>query len=269
VLVDIEPDTFNAHPAAIRAAMTARTRVIMPVHLFGLCADMDPILESAREAGVAVIEDACQAIGARYNGRQAGTMGTAGCFSFFPSKNLGAFGDGGLIVTADRHLARELRLLRNHGAAPKYVHTRIGGNFRLDALQAAVLRVKLPHLARWTDMRRRNASRYGELFRRAGLAAVRLPVEPPGSTHIFNQYTVRVPNRDAVRERLTAAGIGTEVYYPVPFHRQPCFASLGYPASAFPHAEQAAATSLSLPIYGELTEAQQATVVGGIAAAAA
>lgn len=267
VLVDITPDTFNVDPLAIRAALTPRTRAIMPVHLFGLCADMDPILEAARVAGVAVIEDACQAIGARHKGRQAGTMGTAGCFSFYPSKNLGAFGDGGLIVTNDGHLAREIRLLRNHGAEPKYFHKRIGGNFRLDALQAAVLRVKLPHLARWTDMRRRNAMRYNRLFRKAELGAVTLPVEPTGYTHIFNQYIVQVPQRDAVRQRLTAAGIGTEVYYPVPFHRQECFGSLGNARSAFPRADEAAATSLALPIYGELTEEQQEAVVRAVAAA--
>jgi dTDP-4-amino-4,6-dideoxygalactose transaminase len=266
VLVDITPETFNVAAPAIRAAITPRTKAILPVHLFGLCADTDAILEVARESGVPVIEDACQAIGARDKGRQAGTMGTAGCFSFFPSKNLGAFGDGGLIVTSDGRLAHELRLLRNHGAEPKYFHKRIGGNFRLDALQAAVLRVKLPHLPRWTEMRRRNAERYETLFRKAGLTnVVTLPVEPAGFTHIFNQYVVRVPSRDIVRERLAAAGIGTEVYYPVPFHRQECFAPLGYGPSAFPHAEEAAATSLALPIYGELTHEQQEAVVVAVA----
>ena len=270
VLVDIDPVTFNADPARVRAAITPRTRAIMPVHLFGLCADMDPILDAARAAGIAVIEDAAQAIGARYKGRQAGTMGTAGCFSFFPSKNLGAFGEGGLVTTNDPHLARELRLLRNHGAEPKYFHKRVGGNFRLDALQAAVLRVKLPHLARWTEGRRANARRYETLFRRADLAGrVVLPVETPGSTHIFNQYIVRVDNRDIVRERLTAAGVGTEVYYPVPFHRQECFAPLGYEAGAFPHAEEAAAASLALPVYAELTAEQQEAVVDAVAEAVA
>ena len=268
VLVDIVSETFNIDPAAMRAAITPRTRAIMPVHLFGLCADMDPILNAARASGIAVIEDACQSIGARYRGRQAGAFGTAGCFSFFPSKNLGAFGDGGLVTTNDAGLARELRLLRNHGAEPKYVHSRVGGNFRLDALQAAVLRIKLPHLPRWTQMRRRNAERYDALYRRAGLP-ITLPVEPAGATHIFNQYVIRLPRRDAVRGRLTDAGIGTEVYYPVPFHRQECFASLGYSPSAFPRAEAAAATSLAIPIYGELTSAQQETVVESLAAAIA
>ena len=270
VLVDIEPDTFNADPAAIRAAITPRTRAIMPVHLFGLCADMDPILETARASGIAVIEDACQAIGACDRGRQAGTMGTAGCFSFFPSKNLGAFGDGGLVVTNDPDLGREIRLLRNHGAEPKYFHKRVGGNFRLDAIQAAVLRVKLPHLAEWTELRRRNARRYDQLFRDAGLAgAITLPIEPAGFTHIFNQYVIRVPGRDAVRQRLAESGIGTEVYYPVPFHRQECFAGLGFQPDAFPQADEAAATSLALPIYGELTAAQQESVVDALRAAIA
>ena len=268
VLVDIDPETFNVEPMAVEAAVTPRTRAIMPVHLFGLCADMDPILETGRRTGIPVIEDACQAIGARDRGRQAGSMGIAGCFSFFPSKNLGAFGDGGLITTNDSHLAHEIRLLRNHGAEPKYFHKRVGGNFRLDALQAAVLRVKLPHLAGWTDTRRRNARVYDALFRDAGLTRlITLPVEPSASTHVFNQYTIRVPQRDNVRERLAAEGIGTEIYYPVPFHQQECFAKLGYPPSAFPHAEAASATCLSLPIYGELTRDQQQYVVNALAAA--
>ena len=268
VLVDINPRTFNVEPAAIDAALTPRTRAIMPVHLFGLCADMDPILETARRSGIPVIEDACQAIGARDKGRQAGSMGMAGCFSFFPSKNLGAFGEGGLITTNDPNLAHELRLLRNHGAEPKYFHKRVGGNFRLDALQAAVLRVKLPHLSRWTEMRRRNAQQYDSLLREAGLTeSITLPTEPPGSTHIFNQYTIRVPQRDKVREQLLAEGIGTEVYYPVPFHRQECFVGLGYSRGALPRAEAATETSLSLPIYGELTGAQQQAVVNALAAA--
>jgi dTDP-4-amino-4,6-dideoxygalactose transaminase len=270
VFVDIDPVTFNIDPTGLRAAVTSRTRAILPVHLFGLCADMGPILDIARSAGVPVIEDACQAIGARYEGRQAGGMGAAGCFSFFPSKNLGAFGDGGLVTTNDAALAREIRLLRNHGAEPKYFHKRVGGNFRLDALQAAVLRVKLPHLERWTDMRRENARRYASLFRDARLLdGVTLPVEPAGFTHIFNQFVIRVPNRDAIRERLAQAGIGTEVYYPVPFHRQECFAPLGHPADGFPNADRAAASSLALPIYAELTADQQRAVVDALASALA
>jgi dTDP-4-amino-4,6-dideoxygalactose transaminase len=262
VFVDIDPVTYNADPDAIRAAITPRTKAILPVHLYGLVADMDAIMAIGAERGIPVIEDACQAIGAMRGGRQAGTIGTAGCFSFFPSKNLGAFGDAGLVTTNDPALAHELRLLRNHGAEPKYFHKRIGGNFRLDAIQAAVLRVKLPHLAGWSDARRANAQRYVELFTTAGLEKeIGLPVEPAGSHHIFNQFVVRVPERDRVRERLTAQGIGTEVYYPVPFHLQECFAPLGYAAGDFPHAEEAAATVLAIPIYGELTLEQQQAVV--------
>ena len=267
-LVDIDPVTFNIDPAALRAAITPRTRAIIPVHLYGLCADMDPILAIAAEAGVPVIEDAAQAIGATYNGRQAGSMGTAGCFSFFPSKNLGAFGDGGLVTTNDDRLAHEIRLLRNHGAEPKYIHKRIGGNFRLDALQAAVLRVKLPHLARWSDMRRANAARYDRLIEDAGLAArVVRPVEPAGRRHIFNQYVVRVPERDRVRATLAESGISTEIYYPVPFHLQECFAPLRYRRGDFPLAEEAANSTLALPIYGELTADQQSAVVSALKAA--
>jgi dTDP-4-amino-4,6-dideoxygalactose transaminase len=265
VLVDVDPVTCNLDPALVRAALTPRTRAIMPVHLYGLCAEMDQILAAASQAGVAVIEDACQAIGATYKGRQAGSMGTAGCLSFFPSKNLGAFGDAGLVTTSDPRLAHEIRLLRNHGAEPKYLHKRIGGNFRMDTLQAAVLRVKLPHLARWTAMRRENAARYEALFAAAGLAGqVALPVTPPGCGHIFNQYVVRVPDRDRVRAFMTERGIGTEIYYPVPFHLQECFAPLGHARGDFPHAEAAADTTLALPIYGELTAGQQEAVVAAM-----
>lgn len=264
--VDIDSATYNIDPAALRAVMTPRTRAILPVHLYGLCADMNPILAVAAEAGIPVIEDAAQAIGATYKGRQAGTMGTAGCFSFFPSKNLGAFGDAGLVTTNDARLAHELRLLRNHGAEPKYFHKRIGGNFRLDALQAAVLRVKLPHLAAWSEGRRQNAARYRRLFASAGLAdRVTLPVEPPDRLHIFNQFVVSVRERDLVRQRLADSGIGTEIYYPVPFHLQECFAPLGYRRGDFPRAEAAAASTIALPIYAELTDGQQAAVVAALA----
>ncbi len=195
-------------------------------------------------------------------------MGALGCFSFFPSKNLGAFGDGGLVATNDDGLGREVRLLRNHGMDPKYLHKRIGGNFRLDALQAAVLRVKLPHLDRWSGMRRANAERYGRLFGQAGLLGrVTLPVIPEGYGHIFNQYVIRVPGRDRVKAALDAAGIGNEIYYPVPFHMQECFDFLGYKKGDFPHAERAAAEVLALPIYSELTSEQQDHVVRTIAAA--
>ena len=267
VFVDIDPVTFNMSPAAVAAAITPRTKAIIPVHLYGLVADMEAIREVADRAGVPVIEDAAQAIGARRHGRQAGNFGLAGCLSFFPSKNLGAFGDGGLVTTNDAALAAEIRLLRNHGAEPKYYHARIGGNFRIDALQAAVLRVKAPHLAAWTNARRRNADRYRQLFAEAGLAgAVTLPVEPTGSFHIYNQFVIRGAHRDALRAHLTARKISTEIYYPVPFHRQACFAPLGAPIDGFPHADAAANTSVALPIYGELTEAQQREVVNGIAA---
>lgn len=265
VLVDIDPTTYNLDPAAVRAALTPRTTAIIPVHLYGLCADMDPILAAASDAGVPVIEDACQTIGGTYRGRQAGSMGTAGCFSFFPTKNLGAFGDAGLVTTGDRALGHEIRLLRNHGADRRYFHKRIGGNFRLDALQAAVLRVKRPHLPRWTEMRRANAARYAALFASAGLTGrIVLPTEPAGRRHIFNQYVVRVPDRDRVRAFLTERGIGTEIYYPVPFHLQECFAHLGHGRGDFPQAEAAADSTIALPVYGELTEAQQAAVVGAL-----
>jgi dTDP-4-amino-4,6-dideoxygalactose transaminase len=265
VLVDIDPATYNLDPLAVAAAITPRTRAIMPVHLYGLCADMDAILGVASQHRVPVIEDACQAIGATYRGRQAGSMGGAGCFSFFPSKNLGAFGDAGLVTTNDQRLADVLRLLRNHGAHPKYFHKRIGGNFRMDALQAAVLRVKLPHLPRWTAMRIENAARYDALFAASGLASrVGLPVTPADRGHIFNQYVVRVPDRDRVRAVMAERGIGTEIYYPVPFHLQECFATLGHVRGDFPHAEAAADSTLALPIYGELTAGQQEAVVAAL-----
>ncbi|HVH55261.1 MAG TPA: DegT/DnrJ/EryC1/StrS family aminotransferase [Vicinamibacterales bacterium] len=264
-LVDIDPASYNVDAQAVRAAITSKTKAIVPVHLYGQMADMAALMNVANERGIPVIEDACQAIGALQHGREAGTIGTAGCFSFFPSKNLGAFGDAGLVVTNDDGLAHELKLLRNHGAEPKYFHKRIGGNFRLDALQAAVLRVKLPHLDRWTEARRANARRYDELFADAGLTSkLGLPRELPGFRHIFNQYIVRVPERDRVRGYLTEQGIGTEIYYPVPFHLQECFAALGHRRGDFPHAEEAADSTLALPIYGELTVQQQQAVVSAI-----
>jgi dTDP-4-amino-4,6-dideoxygalactose transaminase len=267
VFVDIDPITYNADPRAVAAAIGPRTTAIIPVHLYGQSADMDPILAAAARAGVAVIEDAAQAIGARYKGRAVGGLGTLGCFSFFPSKNLGAFGDGGLVTTNDPALAHALRLLRNHGAEPKYYHKVVGGNFRLDAVQAAVLRVKAAHLASWTDARRRNARRYRELF--AALVPadrVSVPRELPDCYHIYNQFVIRAAERDALRGHLDKVGVGTEIYYPVPFHVQECFASLGYAQGAFPHAERAAAETLALPIYGELTSDQQQFVVESIAA---
>jgi len=237
------------------------------VHLFGLCADMSPILEAASRAGVPVIEDAAQAIGARYHGRQAGAMGAIGCFSFFPSKNLGAFGDAGLVTTNDAALAREVRLLRMHGMEPKYLHSVIGGNFRIDALQAAILRVKAPHLPAWTDARRRNADRYRALFSAEGLTdRLTLPVEPDGYLHVYNQFVIRVDRRDELRAHLAARQVGTEIYYPLPLHKQPCYSgTTGTNGLSLVHSERAAATSLALPIYGELTDTQLRHVVASVA----
>jgi dTDP-4-amino-4,6-dideoxygalactose transaminase len=264
VLVDIDPVTFNIDPAAVAAAITPRTKAIIPVHLFGLSADLDPIVQAADRAGVPVIEDAAQAIGSTYKGRPAGAIGAFGCFSFFPSKNLGAFGDAGLLTTNDDRLAKRAKLLRTHGMEPKYYHHLVGGNFRMDALQAAVLRVKAPHLASWTEGRRSNAARYMTLFRAAGLDAFVLPVEPPEYRHIFNQFVIRTPERDALKRHLDERGIGNEIYYPVPFHLQPCFADLGYAPGAFPHAERAARESLAIPVYGELSSQQQDLVVSAV-----
>ncbi len=268
VFVDIDPATYNIDPEATAAAVTPRTRAILPVHLYGQSADLDPLLAIAARAGVPVIEDAAQAIGATYKGRLVGGFGRAGCFSFFPSKNLGAFGDGGLVTTNDGELAAGLRRMRMHGADRQYYHQVIGGNFRLDALQAAVLRVKLPHLAAWTEARRRNAARYDQLFADAGLAGtVTVPAASPDRYHIFNQYVVRVPDRDAVKAHLESRQVGCAIYYPVPFHEQACFAYLGYRAGRFPHAERAARETLALPIYGELAADQQRYVVSVIAEA--
>jgi dTDP-4-amino-4,6-dideoxygalactose transaminase len=267
VFVDIEPTTFNVDAAAVARALTPRTKAILPVHLYGQAVDMEAVLAVAASHGVPVIEDAAQAIGARDRGRAVGGLGRLGCFSFYPTKNLGAFGDGGLVTTNDPALAERLRLLRDHGQHPKYHHALVGGNFRLDAMQAAVLRVKLPHLPDWTEGRRRNAARYRQLFREAGLdGVVGLPLERPEAYHIYNQFVVRVPERDRLRAYLTERGIGTEIYYPVPFHRQACFATLGHPLDAYPHADAAAATVLALPIYAELTDTQLQEVVEALAA---
>lgn len=264
VLVDVDADTFNLNPEATIAAITSKTKAIIPVHLFGQAAELAPIVAAANARNIAVIEDAAQAIGCQYQGKPVGNWGAIGCFSFFPSKNLGGFGDGGLVTSTDATLAHRLKLIRNHGMEPKYYHHLVGANFRIDALQAAVLRVKLPHLASWSEARRTNAGRYRALFAAAGLSDVTLPFEAPNRNHIYNQFVIRVPNRDGLRAHLDAAGIGAEVYYPVPFHRQECFSGLGYKAGAFPVAEAAAQSSLALPIYPELTEAQQAAVVAAI-----
>ncbi len=265
VFIDIDPTTFNLDAAAVKQALSPRTKAVVPVHLFGLSADLDPLLDAASRAGVAVVEDAAQAIGATYRARAVGTCGTMGCFSFFPSKNLGAFGDAGLVVTDDPATAERVRVLREHGMSPKYHHAAVGGNFRMDALQAAILRVKARHLPAWIEARRVNASRYVRLFRDAGLEGrVILPQEPQGYRHVFNQFVIRTPARDALKRHLDAHGIGNEIYYPVPLHLQPCFASLGYQAGAFPEAERASRESLAIPIYGELTVEQQQAVVGAI-----
>lgn len=262
VFIDIDPLTFNLDTRALEAACSPATKVIIPVHLFGLVADMDPILDVAHRRGLAVVEDAAQAIGARRNGIVAGSFGELGCLSFFPSKNLGAFGDGGAITTNDDTLARQVRLLRNHGSEPKYFNKVVGGNFRLDAIQAAVLRVKAPRLAGWTDGRRRNADAYRELMHASGIDKhVRVPIEPPGCFHIYNQFVIAVKDRDKLRAHLKARGIETEIYYPVPLHLQECFASLGYRAGQLPYAEVVARESLALPIFAELAGEQLRHVV--------
>jgi dTDP-4-amino-4,6-dideoxygalactose transaminase len=270
VLVDIDPVTFNIAADQIEAAITPRTRAILPVHLFGQSADLDVIMRTADRLNIAVVEDAAQAIGATYRSRPLGGIGALGCFSFFPSKNLGAFGDAGLLTTNDDVLAKRARLLRTHGMEPKYYHHLVGANFRMDALQAAILRVKAPHLSAWTSGRRANAARYRDLFRAAGLdgpgSAVTLPAEPTDRLHIYNQFVIRTSERDALKRHLDEQGIGNEIYYPVPFHLQPCFADLGYRRGDFPNAERAADESLAIPIYGELTVDQQDAVVSAIAA---
>jgi dTDP-4-amino-4,6-dideoxygalactose transaminase len=265
VFVDIDPQTFNINPTQIEAAITARTRAVMPVHLFGQCAEMDPLLDIARRHNLFVIEDAAQAIGAEYRGKRAGSMGQLGCFSFFPSKNLGGIGDGGMLTTNDRALAERVKLLRNHGAQPKYYHRIVGGNFRLDAIQAAALRVKLKCLDQWSAARQRNATAYRRLFAKAGLTTIGLPSEAPARRHIYNQFVIRASQRDALMAFLKQRNIGTEVYYPVSLHQQECFADLGYRAGDFPESERAARETLALPIYPELTEAMQDIVVNAIA----
>lgn len=268
VFVDIEPDTFNIDPARIRAAITPRTKAIIPVHLYGQAAEMDPILSLAQERGLKVLEDAAQAIGAGYKGRPVGTLGQAAALSFYPSKNLGGFGDGGMMTTTDAALAKALARLRVHGMEPKYHHQEVGFNSRLDALQAAVLRVKLRHLDAWTAARRALADDYRRLFLDRGLDEwVVLPVERPGHFHVYNQFVIRVPEeiRDSLRAYLTEQRIGSEIYYPIPLHLQTCFASLGHGAGDFPESELAARQTIALPIYPELTAAARQHVVSSIA----
>jgi len=270
VFADIDPLSYNLDPGKVKHKITSRTKAIIPVHLYGQCADMAPILALAARHSLAVVEDAAQAIGAEYrDGRRSCSMGTMGCLSFFPSKNLGAFGDGGMVITNDPKLAEKIRVLRAHGSKPKYYHKLIGGNFRLDTLQAAVLNVKLNYLDGWTKRRRGNADQYRLLLKKSGLlerAGVVLPEAMYAGTsavndHIYNQFVLRVPNRDGLREFLKQEGIGTEVYYPVPFHLQECFRSLGYKEGDFPESERAANETVALPIYPEISLEMQKTVV--------
>jgi dTDP-4-amino-4,6-dideoxygalactose transaminase len=283
VYLDIDPVTYNLEPLRVREFLESlceqrdgqvvnritggRVKAIMPVHLYGQSVDMDPILELARRHGLKVIEDAAQAIGTEYKGgRRVGGLGDIGCFSFFPTKNLGAFGDGGMCTTNDDALAAKLRQLRVHGMEPKYYHAMIGGNFRLDELQAAVLLVKLPHLDAWHSGRQRNAAYYDSAFEAAGLGdEVFTPVAVPGQRHIYNQYVVRVPERDRLRAYLADCGVGTEVYYPVPLHMQECFGYLGYKPEDCPESARAAAETLALPVFPDLTEPQLQHVVDSIA----
>jgi dTDP-4-amino-4,6-dideoxygalactose transaminase len=267
VFVDIDPDIFNINPHEIEAAITPKTRAILPVHLFGLPADLDPILKIAGARDLVVIEDAAQAIGARYRGHFVGTLGTFGCFSFFPSKNLGGAGDGGLVTTNDAALASRVRLLRVHGSKKKYHHEILGMNSRLDALQAAILRVKLRHLEKWTKEREARANRYRALFERTNAAEfVQLPNVPqPELRHVYNQFSVRCQERDALREFLRGAGIPTEIYYPVPLHMQNAFSYLGYRVGQFPQAEKASQEVLALPVFPELQESRQEAVVRAMA----
>lgn len=262
VFVDVEPATFNIDPDRIEDAITKRTKAILPVHLFGQTADMDPILAVAEKHGIPVLEDAAQAIGAEYKGKRAGSLGIAGALSFFPSKNLGAAGDGGLVTSNDEAFLDRIRLLRGHGARNRYFHDEVGWNSRLDAVQAAVLSVKLPHLDAWSRARARNAARYDEAFRE--IEEVAPPVTLVGCTHIYNQYTIRCARRDELMRHLAARGIGTAIYYPRALHEQVCFAKLGYRTGDFPEAERAAAEVLSLPIFPELTDAEIDSVIEAV-----
>jgi dTDP-4-amino-4,6-dideoxygalactose transaminase len=267
VFADIRHDDLLLDVASVTRALTARTRAVLPVHLYGQCIDFAAFADLARTHRLAVIEDAAQAIGARRGGVRAGTFGELACFSFYPTKNLGAAGDAGLVTVRDEGLAARVRCLREHGSVRRYEHLEIGFNSRLDALQAAILSVKLRHVDAWSDARAARAARYDELLRAAGLAGtVTLPVVQPQSRHVFHQYVLRAPRRDALRDHLRAAGIGCEIYYPIPLHLQPCFASLGYRAGTLPETERAAAEVLALPMYPELTDEQQERVVAAIGA---
>lgn len=267
VFVDIDSTSFNLDPRLIEARITPATKAIIPVHLYGQCADMPSIMAIAGQHGLAVIEDAAQAVGAEHGGRRAGSWGQIGCLSFYPTKNLGCFGDGGLLTTNDAALANRLRLLRGHGMQPRYYHQEVGINSRLDSIQAAILLAKLPHLDHWTEARQVNAQRYERLFNACGLDRVlTLPTSAATGRHVWNQYVIRVPNgaRDDLRAFLAQQNIGTEIYYPVPLHLQECFRSLGYAEGSLPESERAARETLALPIFAELTEAEQQTVVRAI-----
>ena len=267
VFVDIDPATFNLDPSHVAAAVTPATKAIIPVHLFGQCAAMEPINVVARRHGITVVEDAAQAIGARLNGRPAGSLGDMACFSFYPTKNLGGFGDGGMLTTGRDDLNDRLRLLRAHGMHPRYTHQIVGINSRLDSIQAAALNVKLGHLGEWTRRRQENALRYAQLFKEMGIdQAISLPSTESHCEHVWNQYTIRVPDgqRDALRQYLASREVGTEIYYPIPLHLQNCFQSLGYRPGSLPETERAAAEVLSLPIFPELTPHEQQTVVARI-----
>ena len=266
VFVDIDPRSYNIDTSRIADAVTPRTKVIMPVHLYGQCAEMDPLLEVGKRRGIPVVEDAAQAIGATDNGRRAGSMGLMGCFSFYPTKNLGGAGDGGILTTNDDQIAARLRRLRTHGGANEYEHAEIGINSRLDELQAAVLRVKFPSLDKWSEERSLKAAFYSQLLNDADLSfPLTTPQVRTDCRHIFHQYVIRVPgNRDALMEHLKTRGVGTKVYYPIPLHEQECFSYLGYKRGDFPEAEAAARETLALPVYPELTEAQQVYVVQAI-----
>ncbi len=266
VFVDIEPDTYNIDASKIEEKITPRTKAIEPVHLYGQCSNMAALLEIGAKYGIPIIEDAAQAIGAKENGIDAGALGKIGCFSFYPSKNLGGMGDGGFITTNDDAIDRKLRALRVHGSEEKYYHKYVGLNSRLDGFQGAILRVKLPHLDRWTDQRRINAANYERLFTDHGLnEQVGIPFERPNAKHIYNQYVVRVTNsRDELREHLANKGIGTDIYYPVPLHLQECFEYLGYGPGGLPESERAALETLALPIYPELKPEAQEYVVNTI-----
>ncbi len=277
VFADIDPASCNINPSAVEEKITERTRAILPVHLYGQAADMEPILKIAASHGLLVIEDAAQAIGAEYKGKRSGSLGDTGCLSFFPSKNLGGFGDGGMVVTRRQDLADRIRMLRGHGMSPKYVHKLVGINSRLDALQAVVLSVKLRHLDMWHRHRRENAMRYQVLFQQTSLLqdrTISLPCEmyadktdsAESHTHVYNQYVIRAKDRDGLRAYLEAEGVGTEIYYPIPLHLQECFSSLGYGPGDFPESERAARETLALPIYPELTPEMQEYVVDRIKA---